>query len=84
VTPDEQTALAESGEFENWICDEQRMSLAKPDALYMHCLPADRGSEVTDEVIDGPQSVVYDEAENRLHAQKALLALTMGGYEATR
>jgi ornithine carbamoyltransferase len=50
------------------------MSLAKPDAIFMHCLPAHRGDEVTDEVIDGPQSVVFDEAENRLHAQKGILA----------
>jgi len=50
------------------------MSLAKYDALFMHCLPAHRGDEVTDEVIDGPQSVVFDEAENRLHAQKGILA----------
>ena len=55
------------------------MSLAKPDALFMHCLPAHRGSEVTDGVIDGPQSVVFDEAENRLHAQKAVMATLMGG-----
>jgi ornithine carbamoyltransferase len=54
--------------------NEQLMSMAKPDALFMHCLPAHRGEEVTDEVIDGPQSVVFDEAENRLHAQKGILA----------
>ncbi len=53
--------------------DDELMSLAKPDALFLHCLPADRGYEVTAEVIDGPQSVIWDEAENRLHAQKALL-----------
>lgn len=53
--------------------DAELMSLAKPDALFLHCLPADRGYEVTADVIDGPQSVIWDEAENRLHAQKALL-----------
>ena len=53
--------------------DTDLMALAKPDALFLHCLPADRGYEVTAEVIDGPQSVIWDEAENRLHAQKALM-----------
>jgi len=63
--------------FQNWITDERKMALAQPDAIYMHPLPADRNIEVTDGVIDGPNSVVYDEAENRLHAQKAVMALTM-------
>ena len=54
--------------------NDKLMSLAKPDALFMHCLPAHRGEEVTEGVIDGPQSVVFDEAENRLHAQKGILA----------
>ena len=58
--------------------DEQ----AAPDAIFMHCLPAHRGEEVTDEVIDGPQSVVFDEAENRLHAQKGVLAWCLGAIDA--
>jgi ornithine carbamoyltransferase len=60
-----------------WRCDQGHMVLGKKHLIYMHPLPADRGREVTDEVIDGPQSVVYDQAENRLHVQKALMALTM-------
>jgi ornithine carbamoyltransferase len=72
-------ALAISAKYKSWICDQRRMGLARSRAVYMHCLPADRGYEVTDDVIDGPQSVVYDEAENRLHTAKAIMALTMGG-----
>ena len=59
--------------FDGWIVDAAKMQRAKSDALFMHCLPAHRGEEVAAEVIDGPQSVVWDEAENRLHVQKALL-----------
>jgi ornithine carbamoyltransferase len=54
------------------------MALAAPDALFMHCLPAHRGEEVAAEVIDGPRSVVWDEAENRIHAQKAIIAWCLG------
>lgn len=72
-------ALEISRKYTNWICNAERMSLARKSAIYMHCLPADRGYEVTDEVIDGPHSVVFDEAENRLHTAKAIMALTMGG-----
>jgi N-acetylornithine carbamoyltransferase len=62
----------------DWICDQKHMQLADKNAIYMHCLPCDRGFEVTDEVIDGPQSAAFDEAENRLHAQKAVLSLLLG------
>jgi ornithine carbamoyltransferase len=58
--------------------DTKLMAAAKGDALFMHCLPAHRGEEVTAEVMDGPQSVVFDEAENRLHAQKGILAWCLG------
>lgn len=64
-------------QYQDWITDERKMALAKEDAIYMHPLPADRNIEVTDGVIDGPHSVVFDEAENRLHVQKAVMALTM-------
>lgn len=65
--------------FAQWCVDTEMMKVAKPDALFMHCLPAHRGEEVEAEVIDGPQSVVWDEAENRLHAQKALMEFLLLG-----
>ncbi len=65
--------------FADWIVDAEMMSVAKPDALFMHCLPAHRGEEVDAAVIDGPQSAVWDEAENRLHVQKALLEYLLLG-----
>jgi len=63
----------------DWKTTERQMSLTDKNGIYMHCLPADRDQEVVDAVIDGPQSVVMDEAENRLHAQKAIMTLLMGG-----
>jgi len=69
----EQENVARLKAFDGWIVDSTKMQRANPDALFMHCLPAHRGEEVAAEVIDGPQSVVWDEAENRLHVQKALL-----------
>lgn len=66
-------------DFADFRVDAEMMALANPDALFMHCLPAHRGEEVTAEVIDGPQSVVWDEAENRLHTQKALLEFLLVG-----
>ena len=77
TTTDNAESAAIGKKYTDWITDDRRMALAKPEAIYMHCLPADRNIEVTDSVIDGPHSVVYDEAENRLHAQKAVMALTM-------
>ncbi|QWD26358.1 ornithine carbamoyltransferase [Polynucleobacter paneuropaeus] len=65
--------------FKDWIVSQELMSLAKPNAVFMHCLPAHRGEEVTAEVIDGPQSVVWEEAENRLHVQKALMEYLLCG-----
>ena len=66
-------------DFAAWMVGPEMMRQAKPDALFMHCLPAHRGEEVAAEVIDGPQSIVWDEAENRLHAQKALLEYLVCG-----
>ncbi len=77
TTTDLDEGKAITDKYSSWITNEKRMKMAKDDAIYMHPLPADRNIEVTDGVIDGPNSVVYDEAENRLHAQKAVMALTM-------
>ncbi|MEO6114439.1 MAG: ornithine carbamoyltransferase [Sphingomicrobium sp.] len=84
VVTDTWTSMGQDGEeyrqeaFAEFQVDETLMALAAPDAIFLHCLPAHRGEEVTDAVIDGPQSAVWDEAENRLHAQKALLMWVMG------
>jgi ornithine carbamoyltransferase len=64
--------------FESYQVDEDLMGLADKDAVFLHCLPAHRGEEVTDAVIDGPRSLVWDEAENRIHAQKSILAWCFG------
>lgn len=78
LTTEDNAESAKIGQqYTDWITDDRRMALANDHAVYMHCLPADRNIEVTDAVLDGPQSVVYDEAENRLHVQKAAMALTM-------
>ena len=77
TTEDDEESARIGARYRGWIADERRMALANDRAIYMHCLPADRNIEVTDGVIDGPQSVVYDQAENRLHTQKAAMALTM-------
>ncbi|GAA0181704.1 ornithine carbamoyltransferase [Clostridium sediminicola] len=66
-------------QYKGWKCTEEMMKLAKPHCKYMHALPADRVNEVEDAVIDGPNSIIYDEAENRIHTAKAVMALTMGG-----
>ena len=65
--------------FNDWCVDAEMMAVAQPDALFMHCLPAHRGEEVEADVIDGPQSVVWDEAENRMHVQKALMEFLLLG-----
>jgi N-acetylornithine carbamoyltransferase len=78
TTTNEEAGKRIIDKYSDWITDERRMAMANDDAIYMHPLPADRNIEVADAVIDGPQSAVYDEAENRLHGQKAVMALTMG------
>ena len=70
-------------DFADWCVDGDMMKAARPNAVFMHCLPAHRGEEVTAEVIDGPQSVVWDEAENRLHVQKALMEFLLLGKVKT-
>ena len=76
-TEDEAEGLALIDKYPEWVVDQKKMDLTRPDSIYMHCMPFDRDIEVTSEVADGPHSVVYDEAENRLHVHKALMALTM-------
>ena len=76
-TPDAAASKRIADEYRSWITDERRMALAKDDAIFMHPLPADRDVEVASTVLDGPHSAAYDQAENRLHAQKAVMALTM-------
>lgn len=85
VTTDVWASMGQEGEaderkqaFRGYVVDEALMRLAKPSAIFLHCLPAHRGEEVTDAVIEGPQSRVFDEAENRLHVQKALIATLLG------
>jgi N-acetylornithine carbamoyltransferase len=77
TTTDEAEGARLIAKYASWITDDRHLALAGEDAVFMHPLPADRGVEVTDSVIDGPRSAVYDQAENRLHGQKAVMALTM-------
>ena len=86
VTTDVWTSMGFEGEnaarakaFADWRVDREMMAVADPEALFLHCLPAHRGEEVEAEVIDGPQSVVWDEAENRMHVQKALMEYLLLG-----
>lgn len=78
-TEDEQEGLALIDKYPGWIVNQERMDKTNPGSIYMHCMPFDRDIEVTSEVADGPHSVVFDEAENRLHIMKAIMATTMSG-----
>ncbi len=78
---DEEEARHRHNLLRRYQVDQRLMDAAEPDAIFMHCLPAHRGEEVTDDVIDGPQSVVFDEAENRMHAQKGVLAWCLGALD---
>jgi ornithine carbamoyltransferase len=73
----EEEAEKRRRDFAGYLVDEPLMRRARPNAIVLHCLPAHRGEEISDAVIEGPQSAVFDEAENRLHAQKALLELLL-------
>jgi len=73
----EEEAAKRNRDFQGWMVDAAMMAKGKKDAIFLHCLPAHRGEEVSAEVIDGPQSVIYDEAENRLHIQKAIMYVLM-------
>ena len=80
----EEEAEKRRRDFDKWQVDRRVMSLAKREAIFMHCLPAHRGEEVAAEVIDSEQSVIYDEAENRLHVQKAILQVLMKDRKRSR
>jgi N-acetylornithine carbamoyltransferase len=84
VGDDEKAGVEMINQNPGWVVNRQRMEMGSKEAIYMHCMPADRDIEVTSEVMDGPWSVLYDEAENRLHTIKALMALTMGNTSARR
>jgi N-acetylornithine carbamoyltransferase len=79
VTEEQDKVEAMAAQHKDWCVTQEKMKLAKKSAVYMHCMPIDRGHEAESDVIDGPQSIIYKQAENRLHIQKALMALTMGG-----
>ena len=74
-------SAAAASRYTDWICDERRMRLAASDGIYMHCLPAHRGEEISMGLLDDPRAVVWQEAGNRLHAQKALLEFLMLGRQ---